>query len=322
MQTGTQATANPIPSASGSLGFLFRAKSPTVKSNPVPVLSKGIQHALQSADALIAAYNKLKVDVLDRSDRALWQMLQEVYIYVDQVDRSTIKRETRMELIKAIQQRDHQGVSVNTSTEAIVARYVFVTQSRQSRSNYSIAMEKARAIGIANDKFAEFLEEHGGVSKVVEKVFDFEAEEQADAEELAKAIKDEKQRRTNLVDRLLTVMAHKPEALMDYNGQISNWVPEKPAEKAAKDGVAEKKANPKFEKGRFVLFVSVHNPETGKYHMVQGNVFDRAFEDQFVASIAERMDVDTEDLSKSVQQMEQAVGFPQVANANEKEANA
>ena len=109
---------------------------------------------------------------------------------------------------------------------------------------------------------------------------------------------------------------------MDYKGQISNWVPEKPAEKAAKDSVVEKKANPKFEKGRFVLFVSVHNPETGKYHMIQGNVFDRAFEDQFVASIAERMDVDTEDLSKSVQQMEQAVGFTQMVNVNGQEANA
>jgi hypothetical protein len=317
MQTGTQVAASPTQQTSGSLGFLFRAKSPTSNVKPVPVLTKGIQQALLGADALVASYNKLKVDVLDRSDRALWQMLQEVYTYVDQVERSTLKRETRMELIKAIQQRDQQGVSVNTSTEAIVARYVFVGQSRQSRSNYSIAMEKARAIGIANDKFAEFLEQYGGVSKVVEKVFDFEAEEQADAEELAKSIKEEKDRRTNLVERLLTVMAHQPEALIDYKGQISNWVPQKPAEKATKEGEADKKSSPKFEKGRFVLFVSVHNPETGKYHMVQGNVFDRSFEEQFVASIAERMDVDTDDLSKTVLQMEQAVGFSQ-ANTQEK----
>jgi hypothetical protein len=43
----------------------------------------------------------------------------------------------------------------------------------------TIALEKAAALGVATNEFADFLAEHGGVSKVVEKVFDHEADDLA-----------------------------------------------------------------------------------------------------------------------------------------------
>lgn len=107
-----------------------------------------------------------------------------------------------MLLIKQIQQRDKQGMATNSCTEAIVVRYVFGDQSRQSRNNYTIAMEKARTLGITADKFADFLSDNGGVGKVVEKIFDFEEDEQAIAKELADTLKAEKTTRTELVGRL------------------------------------------------------------------------------------------------------------------------
>jgi uncharacterized protein YidB (DUF937 family) len=55
--------------------------------------------------------------------------------------------------------------------------------------------------------------------------------------------------------------------------------------------------------------MSVRNPSTGKYHVVQGNVFDRSFEDQLLGSIAERMGADTSELSELVSELEKQVGF-------------
>jgi hypothetical protein len=306
----------------GSTFQVFRPKTAAAKAaeaKPVVITSKSVKAALEAADALLADYTKLKVEVLDRSDRALWEMLEKTYGFSSQIESSTTKRETRNELIKQIQLRDKQGMASNSSTEAVVVRYVFADQSRQSRNNYTVAMEKARSLGIAVDKFADFLTEHGGVGKVVEKIFDYEEDEQAVAQELADSIKAEKTARTKLVGRLYSAMAHSVDSPISYSGLVSNWVPEKPESKAKTDGT--EKVDPKYETGNFVFFVTVKNPETGKFHVVQGNVFDQAYEQQLLASIAERMDVTTDELSTTVQGLERSIGFGHMA-AQEQEAVA
>jgi hypothetical protein len=79
--------------------------------------------------------------------------------------------------------------------------------------------------------------------------------------------------------------------------------------KAAKADGKEDKVDPKYQQGDFVLFVTVRDPETGKYRVVQGNVFDRAFEVQLLGTIADRMDASTDELAREVVGMEQQVGF-------------
>ena len=307
------AFASMMASPSQGFGHVFRPKSKgTAKdtaSSATANLPKGVQSAISTADKLVADYTKLKVEVLDRSDRALWEMLQEVYGFVDQTERSPIKRETRNELIKKIQQRDSQGMASNASMETVVVRYVFADQSRQSRNNYTIAMEKARALSVAVKDFADFLAQHGGVGKVVEAVFDFEADDQASAKDLADALKAEKVARSQLVSRLYSALAHTAESQISYSGLVTNWVPEKPKTNSDAKGKATDKADPKFESGRFVFFVTVRNAETGKFHVVQGNLFDQAYEEQLLASIAERMDVDTQELTATVQGLEDSIGF-------------
>lgn len=301
---------------------IFRPKSAAAKAAetiPTVQLPKDVKNAIETANALVSDYAKLKVEILDRSDRALWEMLEGVYTFVRQIETTTNKLKTRTELIKQIQQRDMQGMASNSSTEAVVVRYVFADQSRQSRNNYAIAMEKAHSLGIATNAFADFLSEHGGVGKVVEKTFGYEDDEQENAKQLADAIKAEKATRTQLVNRLYSAMAHKVDSSISYSGLVSNWVPEKREGKAKTDGT--EKVDPKFEKGNFVFFVTVKNPETGKFHVVQGNVFDQAYEQQLLASIAERMDVSTDELSTAVQGLEKSIGFGDMVTT-EKEAVA
>ena len=318
MSTTTLAAApvstNAVVATSGAaiktpLSNVFRLKPlASAVGKALGTTTPGVQQAISHADFLVESYSKLKVDVLDRSDRALWSLLEQVYAYGDSVERSPLKRETRQELIKAIQQRDLQSVPTNASTMAVAVRYVFSDQSRQSRNNYTIALEKAAALGVATNEFADFLAEHGGVTKVVEKVFDHEADDLANAEVLAKTLRDDKKSRTDLVGRLYTILAHSAQTTLDYNDVLNNWVPEKPAKKG-KAGNKDDTLDPKYEAGRFVLFMSVRNPSTGKYHVVQGNVFDRSFEDQLLGSIAERMGADTSELSELVSELEKQVGF-------------
>ena len=302
------AVMNPT-GAAPAVSNVFRPKFGTAKaSTSQTALTPSVERAVGAADQLAQAYQKLRVEVLDRSDRALWEMLEQVYAYVQQVDGSAQKRETRNELIRKIQMRDSQGVASNATTEAVAVRYVFVDQSRQTRNNYTIAMEKARALDIPVTGFADFLAQHGGVGGVVETVFDHEAEEQATAKEMADAKAAEKGTRTQLITRLYAAMAHKAESELAYSGEVTNWVAKDPKADTPKSK-AEAKPDPRYEKGNFVFFVTVRNPETGGYRVVQGSVFDQAYEQNLLSVIAERMDVSVPELSTTVQGLEQIIGF-------------
>ena len=302
------AVMNPT-GAPPAVSNVFRPKFGTAKtSTSQTALTPSVERAVGAADQLAQAYQKLRVEVLDRSDRALWEMLEQVYAYVQQVDGSAQKRETRNELIRKIQMRDSQGVASNATTEAVAVRYVFVDQSRQTRNNYTIAMEKARALDIRVTGFADFLAQHGGVGGVVETVFDHEAEEQATAKEMADAKAAEKGTRTQLITRLYAAMAHKAESELAYAGEVTNWVAKDPKADTPKSKIGAE-PDPRYEKGNFVFFVTVRNSETGRYHVVQGNVFDQVYEQQLLASIAERMDVTIPELSAAVQGLEHSIGF-------------
>ena len=312
------AVMNPT-GAAPAVSNVFRPKFGQAKASAstLTALSPSVDRAVGSADQLAQAYQKLRVEVLDRTDRAIWEMLQQNYGFVQQVDSSPQKRETRNELIRKIQIRDSQGVASNATTEAVIVRYVFEGLSRQTRNNYTIAMEKARALDIPVSGFADFLADHGGVGGVVDTVFDYEAEEQATAKEVAEAKATDKNTRTQLISRLFSAMAHKSAAELDYAGEVTDWVLPDPKADAAKSKPGAK-ADPRYEKGRFVFFVTVRNSETGGYRVVQGNVFDQVSEQQLLASIADRMDVSIADLSATVQGLEHSIGFGSLA-ANDAE---
>ncbi len=307
-----QAAAVSAP-VNNSLANVFRKKTPeSVTKSAAALLTAGVATAIAEADKLVASYGTLKVEVLDRSDRALWALLQQVYAFAVAVDGSPLKRETRTELINQIRLRGGPNTSTAASTAALVVRYIFTDVSRQTWSNYSIAMEKAAALGVTTDTFAAFLEQYGGVSKVVEMVFDHEQEALDGNVQTTKQIREEKRSRTELVGRLYNAMAHATPNLIDYSGELSNWVPEKPKKAAKVDGKDEK-VDPKYEAGQYVLFVTVRDPQTGKYRVVQGNVFDRAFEQQLLGTIAERMDAGTDELAQTVASLEQSIGFKAAA---------
>ena len=289
------------------LSNVFRLKpAASAVEKAVSIATPGVQQAIELADSLVASYAKLRVEVLDRSDRALWNHLGQVYAYADSIERSPLKRETRNELIRQIRLRNGPGVSTTASTAAVVVRYIFADQSRQTCSNYAIAMEKAAALRVTADTFAGFLEQYGGVSKVVERIFDYEADDAAISAATAKEIAEQKQARTGLVGRLCTALAHVSTTEIEYKDELNVWVPEKP-EKKTKSADKEDKADPKFEQGNFVVFLTVKNPQTGKYRVVQGNVFNRAFEEQLLGTIAHHMGADNDELAQTVVGLEQAI---------------
>ena len=106
----TPSTVSKFASLMGTSGAnpmvnVFRPKSTgedAAAATSTGNLSKGVSSAIQAADQLVKNYTTLKVEILDRSDRALWEMIQSVYQFVAQIDRSPTKRDTRNELLGKI----------------------------------------------------------------------------------------------------------------------------------------------------------------------------------------------------------------------------
>ena len=268
-------------------------------------MSTGVKKMVNQANVLVQQFGELKSTVLDRSDRALWDYMEFVYGYKLAIEAHVDKGEIKKALLNAIHLREGAPMSSASSLEAVVVRYIFGDQSRQTRSNYTVVMEKATALGIAADKFADFLAKHGGVSKVVEHVFDDEANTAEIAKQIADANKTTQTTRTGLVQRYFSASAHNATAELAYAGEVVNWVQPKPEKK----GKTSEKADPKHEAGQFVFFVTVQDMDTGKYRVVQGNIFDKAYEQKLLGDIASRLETETAELEEAVQSLEKAIGF-------------
>ena len=296
------------------LSKLFQKKATVANNNSSPSFSlpPSVERAVGVAEQLVQAYQKLRIEVLDRTDRALWEMLEQVYSFVRQVESSPQKRDTRNELVRKIQIRDAQKIASNASIEAVAVRYIFVDQSRQTRNNYTIALEKARALEIPVNGFADFLAKHGGVGRVVETVFGFEEDQQATAKQVADAKAAEKSTRLQLVSRLYSAMAHFTTSELSYSGDVIDCVPINP-KSDGNQALGENKPSPKYQKGNFVFFVGVANPETKGYRIVQGSVFDQIAEQNVLSLIADRIGLSVPELNTTVHEYEQCIGFGSLA---------
>lgn len=306
-QTASPATLSKQTAVNNAINVVMRPKLTTANDAKVAakVMSTGVKKKVNEANVLVQQFDELKSTVLDRSDRALWDYMEFVYRYKVSIDQHPDKQTIKTALLHEIHLRDGAPISSAFSLEAVVVRFIFRDQSRQTRSNYTVVLEKATALGIAADKFADFLAEYGGVSKVVEHVFDDEAKTAEIAKQFAEQNKASQTTRTGLVQRYFSASAHNATAELAYAGEVVNWVKPKPEKK----GKASEKADPKYEVGQFVFFVTVQDMDTGKYRVVQGNIFDKAYEQKLLGDIASRLETETVELEEAVQSLEQAIGF-------------
>lgn len=306
-QTATSATLSKQIAPTTAISAIMRPKQITsIQVKPAPkALPTGVKNMLAVGNALVQQFGQLKADVFDRSDKALWTYLGEVNKYKSSIESHPDKQAIKTALLNEIHIREKAPMSSASSLEAVVVRYIFGDQSRQTRSNYTTVFEKATALGIPVDDFVDFLAQHGGVSKVIEHVFDDDKATAQTAKEIAEGNKATQANRTQLVQRLFAATAHNPTGELSYAGEVVNWVPPKPEKK----GKTSDKADLKYMQGQFVFFVTVHDQDTGKYRVVQGNIFDKAYEQKLLGEIASRLEAETVELEEAVQSLEQSIGF-------------
>lgn len=309
----TQPVASPaghsVFETSAVISNLFHRPVKTAETSvttPVPVLQSvpqinpDVLKAVQHGDELIVKYGAFKAEFLDRSDRALWELLGYVYDYVRTINASAMKREIKKALIKTIKAREPNAlIATNAETEAIAVRYVFGEQARQTRSNYTVVLEKAIAVDVPVGGLAAFLEEHKGVVNVIEKSFDGNDTPIANTKEV-------RSEQASWMRRLFSVMAHTPSDIINYEGDVVDF--NLSIEEASKLKESAKK-EAKNQQGNFVFFVAVPAEKPGTYKLVHGVKAAQDFENSILHQIASRMGHSNDELKTAVCELESAVGL-------------
>lgn len=122
------------------------------------------QAIVNKADALVKTREKWQQNEYARSNARLYEILADVLRMYEQVKDD---KQLRAETVKQMkQQLQAAGVRVQMNTLAITlfVRYVFRTD-RQRAMNYSRTLQAALAEGISAERFAQFVEDSGGVEQ-------------------------------------------------------------------------------------------------------------------------------------------------------------
>jgi hypothetical protein len=327
--TSTTATTSALNGLMGNLGLAPNqtesaqtTSAPEVEVHAVEATSKTagkketkVEHGPEfiatktAVDALVTEYQRLKVEVFDRSDRALWQLLSNLYDIALTINKSKAKKELKAEMIKVIKARGEK-IATSAETEAVVVRYVFVDVARQTRNNYAIVMQKALAEGIEEGGLFGFLEQHKGIVNVVEHNFDTDSTETAAA--VKEAHKAQRKEAGQLAQRLFTAKAHTQLKATLKTDEVFDW--NLTAEQLAELKDTEK-VQAKNQRGNFVFFVAVPAAADGTYNVVQGFAAPRDFEESLLVQIAARMQVPNEHLKEVVHEFEDAALAGQNAQA-------
>lgn len=158
------------------------------------------QAIVNKADALVKTREDWQQNEYARSNARLYEILADVLRMYEQVKDD---KQLRAETVKQMkQQLQANGVRVQMNTLAITlfVRYVFRTD-RQRAMNYSRTLQAALAEGISAERFAQFVEDCGGVEQCKKQYTKSEhvlAKEQAVANAMT------------LVDEQLQSSEHKP----------------------------------------------------------------------------------------------------------------
>lgn len=265
-----------------------------------------------ACEQLAEQYAQYKVSFGDRSDAALWQVLQNVYVQVLSIDADKINgKHKKAALVTQLKERGYKKANASNSTALLLVKYVFADQAKQTHSNYANAMLRADQLGIAGEEFAAFLKKYGGIMKMLETYFHIDEQgalialAAAPANKTAEQAKLDAKERLTAFRRALVAMSGEVASEVTCN-DVTDWVPvdERNEEVKAKDP-----DNAKYKRGSFVFFVAVEGDEPGKYKMVQGFSAARDLEDKLIAQMLPNVVATADELRAVAKHYEQAQGM-------------
>ena len=301
----TQTTSFKTTAVSGALSQLIaNSKIKAANAKAVAKMPETVEAMLQEGKDLTTAYESWKITFEAPSDKATYNLLDQVAGYIEKIekmpeeDQSKVKEAMRNE----INERVPSSVNASTLIETLVVKFVFKGMIRQTAYNYSKALELARKAGKkSGGAVGQFIDASGGIMKLIQ---------DSSSAGKGKPSTGISQERIAKMRELYNLQGAATNAVVEYKGDVLDCYD---TEKAAKEQKKEK-PNAQKLKGSLVFFVGVPTNEEFKYQLVQGNVFDQAFENSLISQMAIALQtVSDDDLVALVDGLKSEQGFEGMA---------
>lgn len=309
----TTSTLAPAVKSVGNFSHLFMRSPTAVAANDESAtvttsLQDWAKQLIAEGDALVELFDQYKVEYLDRSDAALWDLLERVYEYVLGIDEDKVNgKRKKQAFVSHLKANGYPKAGGNDSTASLVVKYVFRNQAKQTISNYAATLVRAAALKIPADKLAERLQQYGGYAKFLETYFDENGNAVAEAPVNNEAVerKNAAQTRIKNVRRLFNVMGQTSSKAVDAQEIVQDAVPidERKLEAREKDS-----DNSKYKRSNFVFFVAVEGGH-GSYNLVQGFSVNRQVEDNLLTQFSGLISADNDTLNAAVVEAELNLGI-------------
>lgn len=304
MQAATTKTVNSVGTV-GNFAHLFKRSSTAVAANSEQAtvetgLPDWTVQLIAEGDELVALYDQYKVEFFDRSDAALWELLERIYQYTLSIDDGSANEPLRKQaFVKHLKVNGYPKASSNDKTASLVVKYVFRNQAKQTISNYAATLVKAKKLNIPVDKLAERLQLHGGYAKFLETYFDENgnAVDDAPVDQEAVANKAVFETRVKNATRMFSAMGCASANTINAQAIVQDVVPVDERKEAAKLKDAD---NVKYKRSNFVFFVAVDGEVEGTYKLAQGFSVSRETERNLMAQFARFIEASDEELREAV----------------------
>lgn len=280
------------------------------KTEQLKTLEPWEQSITSKSEQLCEEYATFKRDFGDRTDAALWQLMQNVYTFVCELDKNANVKKVKAALVKQLKAKGFVKASASNSTAALVVKYIFADQAKQTINNYANVLVKASVLKVPCNKLAAFLKQHGGIVNVLEKYFDEDGNVTAVAQVSDEALqaKVDAQERLHVFKRSLNALRFETNTTIAFHG-VQDWVAE---DKRKEESKAKDAENVKYKRGDFVFFVAVPGAKEGVYEVVEGFSAAKDMEDKLLMQMLKHYAATTEELHAMAMHYEQLMRSDEV----------
>ncbi|MBT8525402.1 hypothetical protein G6724_05500 [Polynucleobacter paneuropaeus] len=248
-------------------GGIPKDQAKVLKPSALQEREKQIQLAIDECDLLAQKAETYHQEFTVRGNRALYELLADIYSFAMKVHLSDYRPYIINELISSLKMRDIK-VQANTPEMTVIVKYI-VGGDRKRASNYSRVLDVAMRENLAAADLAEYISRHGGITQIHNTDLENEAKETS---------KTKADQRVGIFQDYFQYKSYESQFSIKYsNPLIEN-------------------GNNGDRLGKFIFFLTIYDKATDSYKVINAHKFSEGFENGIFRFILKNSKSDVQEL--------------------------
>lgn len=260
-----------------------KVRTASAAGTDVVSLNPEVQKFLAEGAELFKLGERYEVEIVNRGNNALYELLASIYDFSMRIEQSTFKEKILAEIRKKLKDNLNITLKSNTPTIKTMVKYM-IRSEKATASRYLKVLNVAQKENVPASELPAYISRRGGVSQI----------QDVESAALAKG-KGEKsnKERTGLIREYFELVGKASKIDFEFEGDVSVHAEEKEG---------------KTDESSFCVFVAVHVGGS-KFKMVSANELGKAYEDNLVKFIGRSLPNDLTVLEHGVRNLKKQISM-------------